>query len=345
MASGSDLRPVYVYCPPWRSTSAGIQILHRLCDSINRAGHPSWLVLSNPKSSQPTHPELHSPVASSRLIQQHLDADADPIVVYSETVPGNLLKAKRVARYLLNYPGALAGSRRFTEGEFLFAYSARISEFAGGVPTLFIPGVDLNELARHASKKSAPGRPVVYAAKYRAFVGAPDLSWVGDHVEIHRSGNNRQDRAEVLRLLQRAPVVYCFENTTIATEAILLGTPVIFIRSPFMQEVIAEEELGPFGWAWHDDPGGRDYATTTVGKAAEAYQQACETLPERVAKLLPALLSAEQLYTGPHRLSVPGDGSLLVRHRLRLGLQTYKHLGFPGLARVTRDFLGRDNEQ
>ncbi len=343
MTSNGDFQPVYVFCPPWRGTSAGIQVLHRLCDAINSAGHPSWTLLSNPHASSPIRTDLNSPVASSRLLQQHRDAGADPIVVYSETVPGNLLKARRVARYLLNYPGALASAKSFATGELAFAYSASISASVGGIPTLFIPAVDMNELSLYTSGKSTGGLPVVYAAKYRAFAGVPDLSWVGEHVEIHRSGRSRQDRAEVLRLLRKAPVVYCFENSTIATEAILLGTPVIFVRSPFLQEVIAAQELGPYGWAWHDDPGGFAYAAETVGMAAEVYQRACDTLPERTAEFLPTLLSAAHLYTGPQQLRAP-RGSLLFRHRLRLGVQTYKHLGLAGLARVTRDFLGRDNE-
>ena len=53
--------------------------------------------------------------------------------------------------------------------------------------------------------------------------------------------------------MAKASVLHCFENSSIITEAVLSGTPVILVRSEFFKEVIAEQELGWSGMGYYDD--------------------------------------------------------------------------------------------
>ena len=100
----------------------------------------------------------------------------EPLVIYSETVPGNPLKAKKVIRYLLNFSGALGGPVKFPTNELLIAFSKKIALHYGAVNNtnepnvLFLPPIDPREFMKQEEKE---GFQVVYAGKYRSFVGTP----------------------------------------------------------------------------------------------------------------------------------------------------------------------------
>lgn len=336
-----DLDPVYIYSPPWRHDSAGIRVLHQLCDLLNRAGAPSWVVISNPSSEPFTNPRLATPVLSQELADHHEAAGLRPTVIYSETVPGNPLGARRVVRYVLNFPGLLGGAPSFYAGEFLLAYSLRIAEALGGCSTLFIPAVDLEELDALPEELRKSMTPLVYAAKHRAFVGEPDLAGIPDAIEIHRGGRAGQARSQVLKELKAAPVLYCFENSTIATESILLGTPVVFVRNPFLSAVIAEYELGEFGWCWSDDVAGLLRAQESLPLARARYLEVVGSLPARIAEFVAALPGVPEMPRGRRRIRVPKKAAFVSRHRVALGVQAARHLGPRASWRIARDFARR----
>lgn len=335
--------PVYVYCPPWRPDSAGIRVLHELCDLLNGAGLPAWLVVSSPRSGPLTSYSLNTPVLSQDLADDHAASGAKPIVVYSETVPGNPLGAQRIVRYILNFPGLLGGATNFPAHEVPLAFSARIAEAIGDCPTLFIPPVDIEELDSVGEASAKSHVSVVYAVKYRVFVGPPDLTGLPAHVEIHRGGKSGQSRSEVLGLLRAAPVLYCFENSTIAAEAILLGTPVVFMRSQFLKSVIAEEELGRFGWCWSDEPDGLQQAMESLPLARTRYLEVRDSLPDRVVDLLPTFAGVPSKPCPRSRIRVPKEAPFISRHRIALGIQAFRHFGPRGTWRITRDFARRQS--
>jgi hypothetical protein len=183
--------------------------------------------------------------------------------------------------------------------------------------------------------------PLVYAAKYRAFVGEPDLTGVPDAMEIHRGGKAGQARGQVLEALRAAPVLYCFENSTIATESILLGTPVVFVRNRFLSAVIAEHELGEFGWCWSDDKGGLPRALESLPLARARYLEVVDSLPDRVADFLVALARVPEMPGGERRIRVPKKAAFVSRHRVALGVQALRYLGPRASWRIARDFARR----
>jgi hypothetical protein len=126
----------------------------------------------------------------------------------------------------------------------------------------------------------------VYAAKYADFVGKPtmasSLSRGRPIVHIQRSGPQRQGRAELLRLLAGAHALVAFENTATITEAVLLGTPVVLVRSSFFPTLLAESELGDAGTAWFEDTGALDIAVSSLGEAKDAYLKAIAQAPSDV---------------------------------------------------------------
>jgi hypothetical protein len=332
--------PVYVYTPAWRGDSAGIRVLHLLCDALNADGCPTWLVISSPDSRASTNPQLNTPVLTQAMADSHIANGLDPILIYSETVPGNPLAARRVLRYLLNFPGALGGMSEFPETETMVAYSGAIADSVGGCPTLFVPAVDLDEIGSLPRTRNTQKLPVVYAAKYRAFRGTPKLSGLSGYVEIQR-GRSGQSRAELLNLLRSSPLLYCFENSTIATEAMLLGTPVLFVRSDFFSRVIAEQELGRFGWSWSDESGAEEWAKSSVHQVRRVYEESVASFPERVRQFVGVLDGVRASDLPVRRIHVPKKAVLVSRHRVALGQQAWRNIGWRGSLRLGVDFIRR----
>ena len=270
---------------------------------------------------------------------EHFKQKRNPWVVYSETVPGNPLNAGRVIRYLLNFPGNLGGPRTFDPAELIVSYSQKISDSLGTQSrTLFLPAVDLDELPNRKDKASKKGS-VVYAGKYNAFIGKPDYSALGDAVEIFRDGTRAQPREDVLKLLNDSREVYLFENSTLATEALLLGTTCIFIRSSFFYENITEFELGMDGIAFLGDQASIDRAHLTVDRYRARYEDSVAEFHASLSNLLSHLQNNSNEQSLARRLRVPRKPVFLSRHRFSLLRSYLKHQGAPAAIRLVRLYL------
>ena len=160
-------QPYYIVAPRYIRTSAGVKALYLLCHSLNRAGQEAFMVVY-PDRPNPdrTKLDLLIPRLSSEQMQKHVKAGVSPIIVYPETIGGNPLRGRSIVRYVLNFPGLLAGDRVYQKNEMVFGYSSVLAE-AGGAPgrVLFIPTSD--------TKLFSPGPPQTrlgscfYAMKYQ----------------------------------------------------------------------------------------------------------------------------------------------------------------------------------
>lgn len=308
----------YIYAPPWRDSSAGIRVLHYLCHSLNMVGCQAWLVLTNPKSKeQLVNPNLNTPVLSKLQAKVHSNLRQSPVVVYSETILGNPLKARRVIRWVLNFPGALGGSLQFPNEEYVVAYSNKIRECVSNCnDVLFLPAVDLNELPLDVAKQK--GLALVYAGKYRSYVGAPP-SLPDNPTELFRDGNSKLSRKEFLHEIARAEKVYLFENSSVATEAVLMNTLAIFVQNEFLGSIIAETELGSGGVSIGFEEMELEKARRTLPSARLKYEEAQDNFWEQLKIIVEN--SKEHFQDLPNQtehLRVPiGDFGLFL-HRIRL---------------------------
>lgn len=278
---GVQTSPYLIWAPNWVESSAGIRAIHFLCHALNMQGSKAFLVLFDPvkKSSLGTNPALMTPVISGEQLRSFTSHGIHPIAVYPEDVIGNPLNAPVVVRFLWNYSGALGGPLAFDKSESIWAYSENISKDykskTGIKPkVLFLPPVDPREFP--VSKNKKPYQ-VIYAGKYRSFVGKPFNVGILPSVEIFRSGKKKQSRSEVKRLIAEATVLYSFENSSIVTEAILSGTPAGFIPNKFLGKIIAAKELGDAG--------------SFVGDSAESVEAARLRLPEARSNYIESISS------------------------------------------------------
>lgn len=329
----------YVYTPSWRENAAGIRVLHYLCDSLNQAGFSAYLVLHNPFESKiQTNQKLTTPVLTQDLADLHFKQGRVPTVIYSETIPGNPLRASRIVRYLLNYPGALGGPLTFQPDELLVSYTKAIKDSSSQESALlFLPAVKRDELP--IVKERDPNLRLIYAGKYRAFVGLPPQVSVYPVTEIYRDGPLRQSRTEVLDLLSKASVLYLWENSSIASEAILLDTPCVFIQNEFLGKIIAETELGLEGITFSNTEAGLEEARKSLPLAKLRYLKAENEFWEHLNNFINVHdLYFEKSLEVAKRIRIPKSKHLINRHRVTLFFALLRNLGLSKALRVTKEF-------
>ena len=327
--NSSIRRLFYIYVGPWRDNAAGIKVLHYLCNVLNETGNESYLVLNGGKRDQiAVNPHLNTPVLTKRQASLHRMQNRQPRVIYSETISGNPLNANCVVRYFLNFPGILGGSLEFPDVEMKVAYSQNIADSIDNPQgVLFLPAVDTDEIEQCKNKKG--DYSLYYAGKYRAYVGKPFLPTDIQFEELPRINGKSTNRMDVLELIKGAKVLLVFENTTLATEAILLGTPVVFMPNNFLGKIIAAQELGDEGSCIGYTENGLTYAIDTLEIAKVKYGHAVQNFWSQLSDFL---VNSDDFFARKQSLSssnirVPNLRASNALHKARLFSAATRNLG------------------
>lgn len=195
------MRPYLVWTFAYRPDSSGQKVMHRLAHELNQVGQTAFVAFErrNPAWDTPYHP---APLGG------------DWIAVYPEVVAGNPWNAPHVARYVLNTPGKLGGDREYAPSEQVFAYAHLFSD----APLLYLPAIELDIYRdRHLPRRGA----LWYVGKGRRTRSVPGI-------EITRRLRRHPQR--LADALNRATVLYCFDNVTAMIRlALLCGCPVVVI--------------------------------------------------------------------------------------------------------------------
>jgi hypothetical protein len=268
----SPRNPYYIVAPRYVRTSAGIRALHLLCHSLNRIGQTAYILI-HPYSDleKAILPDLLTPVLTQSIIRHHHESGLTPIVVYPEVVAGNPFDAPCVVRYVLNFPGLLGGDKEYPASELCFGYSKVLAE-AAHVPEniLFIPVTDTRIFNREEEVQNREGT-CFFASKYQEVHNGQLLDVTKNSVEITRDKKESPTPRQIADLFRRSELFYTYENTALATEAVLCGCPAVFLPNPYLTQLIAMSELGTDGMAWGDAPEEIARAKATVEKGVENY--------------------------------------------------------------------------
>jgi hypothetical protein len=337
------LNPVYIYAPPFVTWSAGIRVLHQLCDQLNKNGIPSWLALHGPKLKDEVSLYLNTPVLSEEILESHARNELRAIAIYPETILGNPLNATVTITWMLNTPKLLGGENNF-ESDFIYGFTKTLSnEFEENTSlkvdgSIFIPPLDVAEVSKVKRKEeyNDPFR-LLYCQKFRALGGIPDL-FQGKVIEVERFTSNAPSRIELLDLISRAEEVIVYENSTIITEAEIIGTPVRCIRNKWFKSLLAESELGNDGVVWGISSQKAD-TSHSRGKTLKAIEVAIEKLPSQLVlenSKWQALANARALT----KTKLPNRAIISAHSILRARL-VFKSLGFFGLIRFSARYIYR----
>lgn len=279
------MNPIYIYAPTFVNWSAGIKVLYLLCQELNRIGVPTWIALHGPISEKL---EFQAPILNQEIIDQHMKNKLKTIAIYTESIIGNPLKAAYTVRWILNYPGLLGGDKCF-EDDFLMAYTQNLAKAARQsnpdfpIEILYIPALNMQEMAdaRKTSRKRNEKYSIIYAQKFKS-LGGKIAPFQKNTREITRVDKNSPKRQETLSLIAGAEQVLVFENTTVITEAQILGTPVRCIQNKWFDEIIAEAELGTSGIVWGLEA---QLEIPNSGEIIRKIEKLEENLPNAVRKL------------------------------------------------------------
>ena len=109
-----------VAAPRYNHQSAGIVVLHELCDALCRLGHECYIILMHgsapnfdwayTNSEEFFNKELKRTSFPDGTTSEHINLlISQSIIFYPEVVSGNPLNGRNVIRYFLNYDGGLSG--------------------------------------------------------------------------------------------------------------------------------------------------------------------------------------------------------------------------------------------
>lgn len=273
-----ERHPYYIVAPRFVSTSAGILVLYRMCHMLNVAGEDAYIVLDHGASvDMRSPPGLHAPLLTTQTAEFHRAQGRAPIVIYSETATVDL-GTGLVVRYMMNFVGLLTGPKTLPPADYIVAYSRRLAEAATHYDQiLYLPMSDPDYWSPDPAAERV--HKCVYLGKYVDFHGgAIDKSITDGAVIITRDKPDSQTREELRQLLRTATCLYVFENTAVATEAALVGCPIICIANPHFNDLLSGAEIGSDGFTFDDTPEGLADAAARVGKFRERYLRTVEAV-------------------------------------------------------------------
>lgn len=267
----ADTHPYYIVAHEYTRKSAGIRVLHLLCNALNRSGQRAYLII-HPQFDfvAPISRLLDTPLLSNAQIASDFENGLTPIMIYPEMIGKNLYNAPLAFEYLLNFKGLLGGPN---DGQSMFqiAYSEQIRHKSPNAKLkLFIPTSDPRVFHPPELPQMRYGT-YFYAAKFQLRYGKIEKLPEKNAIEILRNGAAAQSVDELVRIYQTARRIYVYENTAVATEAAMCGCPVIFMPSEFLDSNITEYELGNYGMAWGQDAKEIQRAETTVDEFYDHY--------------------------------------------------------------------------
>jgi hypothetical protein len=331
----------YIYTPAWQNWSAGIRVLHFLCHLLNSNSFEAYLVIHGAKTENDTNPELLTPILDRSILKTHLRYNRKIITVYPETIIGNPLRIKYVIRWLLNYPEALGGPKNFTH-ENVISYSNAIAEQYWELtgeqsPVLFIPSIDLEELMDVKQSRDQAPYDLIYAQKFKALGGSlPEFDFPA--IEVERFGRNSTSRSKTLELIANARIVHIFENTSVATEAALMGVPVCCHKNAYFKSLIAADELGTVGFSWNHqlkaEPNQKESIARYVAATSQTISQLREVFTELERKLSPMYVRGKPRL--PRR-------RLVAHHSLTRAWNIWRTKGTCVLLKFSKNYLFRSS--
>lgn len=239
-----------IVAPYYTAKSAGIVVLHELCDSLNKLGHKAALVLMGTgKDIIPHDPNFYGPNLQWHPLKDNDELNEfinDGIVIYPEIVTGNPLCGKRVVRYLLNSEGAVAQNRmQHSQEDFILSFSRLYHQS----PHAYLMKLPFNPLFNSDDTVDTPERTLdlTYIGKG---VNHNQCFVIRDTLEINRQWPS--DKAQLALLLRNTRYFYSWDviSQTNADALFCGAIPVFMSPLPLKSyDDLSISELGAFPMA------------------------------------------------------------------------------------------------
>jgi hypothetical protein len=208
--------------------------MYHLVWRLNGLGFEAMALCNEPRNDAVQVPEAYLPFIRY-LDETPPELSPDDIVVYPEIVSGNPLRARRVARFLMNRPWFLSGKGiDYGDSDYIVAYSGLIDT---GLPHLFLL-VDDREKYRPFRGVARKRGVSVYFGKVNPEIlkrGIPLLKELSRHHRLVPITRQVPDRKELLfRTIAESRLLVSFDPlSNLNHEATLLDTPVLLMDDSY----------------------------------------------------------------------------------------------------------------
>ncbi len=145
-----ERQPFIIAAPKYSHHSAGVRLLHTLCEELNLCGYPAYLIFYQFKPGKAdfftsedasfycdTHQHIRR-LPVSEDMSRYRDLIDRGIVVYPEVIQGNPLNARRVARYVLNYPEANRYPMLESPSDFIVSFNSHYWKKPHAIASIFV---------------------------------------------------------------------------------------------------------------------------------------------------------------------------------------------------------------
>lgn len=237
-----------IVAPPYHAKSAGIVVMHELCDRLNRLGHTAAIILAINSNgfTSPNEERFFGP----GLLRHAIDTDnefhsfiADGVVIYPEIITGNPVGGRRVVRYLLNKEGAIGGnSMEASEDDFILSFSKSFHDKANA---------HLIKLTRQPIFNTDGSKPTEERTLDLTYIGKGNnydqCFVVKDTVEITRLWP--QSKKELATLFKQTRFFYTWDAISQTNiDALFCGAAPVFLtaRPHDSFESLDKNEIGAF---------------------------------------------------------------------------------------------------
>src|SRR5574344_2544276 len=199
----------YIICVNGYIHSNGSRVLHNLANHLEKNGYNVYMYSLYPRCEKYKYID--------KISQKMRDND---IVIYPEIVFGNPLGFKRVARYILYYPGINGGDCKYHPAEMIFTYHRNFSD-KGDILT--VPYMDNNIFYKDNTPKT---RNCYFVHKGGKWKNIPETDEI---TEINMQ--YPQKREDLGNLLRETKILYSYDDcSAILEEATLCGCEIKIIR-------------------------------------------------------------------------------------------------------------------
>jgi Zn-finger protein len=281
--------PYYIISPPYIRTSAGVRVLYKLADLINKAGGSAYIYLRpHANHNSAASPMDVAPFLTQKTIDYHFKNELTPIVIYPETINASKFSPPIRIRYLLNYDDLLFKNSPLTDDDYLLSYSKNIEEkITVSCPkqTLFLPVSDpvfycppSEETIRHGA--------CFYAGKFKYKFNGKTYPITDGLPEITRDLPTSQTPEEIRTLFKSCEFFYCYEDSALALEAMLCGCPTIFLPNEHFKKTLGSQEIAGLGYAWGTDQEQIKHAKKTVKELRSRYFKVLDEAREVVSDFI-----------------------------------------------------------
>lgn len=275
--------PYYIYTPPYTEKSAGIRVLHYLCNILNISGHEAYI------NTPITNPLLWTPTLTNDVLVRHFSGQKKPIVIYPEVVVGTPLNMGIPVRYFLNQAGKIAGHTNFGKNEIQISYRNAFSDDAE-TPLLTIPCSDPSVFYPPPPGTQREGRYFYFSRLLARGGELQDIT----HGVTEISSRNPMPLEDLPELFRRAELLYCYEDGAITLEARMCGCPIVYIPNPTSLPEFPQEDWGTMGAAWGASPEQIEHAKSTVDQVYPAALELYNTFAEQLQQFIQLTQSAAQ---------------------------------------------------